>query len=53
VGTQKIRLLKELNEMEFLEAKMRGLPENLIGFLLETNLAAQQKIQFFSSPHGF
>ncbi len=40
MGTEKIRLMKELNEMEFLEANMRGLTENSVGFLQETNLAA-------------
>ncbi len=38
--TEKIRLMKELNEMEFSGANMRGLTENLVGFLQETNLAA-------------
>ncbi len=36
----KIRLMKELHEMELLEGNMRGLNENLIGFLQETNLEA-------------
>jgi len=40
VVNDNIRLMKELHEMELLEANMRGLNKNLIRFLQETNLEA-------------
>jgi len=40
VVNHNIRLMKELHEMELLEANMRGLNKNLIRFLQETNLEA-------------